>query len=356
MNVEITAKTLADITEKSMIAIGNNDYNLSETDENESLEINCSIITNICTYKKIINGVEYNGSITLPEITEDTNLGSDFGTLNATFHGTVPYTLDNNDTSSIGAFDFNITITRTEDGADINLTNISLEDNETSANISDLSVRTIYTYDTENNTIDLTDVKLNTVTLTGICSDYTITGKLTLSNYISIEDSNSIPTRLIFNGSLSNINTNIKIEGKIEITLSFIPILFNGIQPIINVTVDAVLTMPESPKIDLRLTYTNNELNEETYHNYTIDYKYDDTYISIEGSLDKIGENGHITISDNNGIEVLIIIENGDIVEGDDESETGSIITHNGVLIGTIEYRDALLVIVYADGSFESLP
>jgi hypothetical protein len=350
-----SAEYIAYITEQSMTAMDSMSHNYSEVDGDLSLDITCTVATNICTYDLSNNGLAYSGTVTLPDL-EDFD-PDNFTTLNAAFNGTVPYDADSDAASNLQTFDLDLTLTKTADGADIDLTNISLEQGTASAGISNLSISTGYSV-SDADGLEISYIKLNSVTLNGTCSDYTAIGTLTLSDYVENEslldaDTGSwVPSQLLFEGSFTNTATDGSIAGSIDVDLVNAATMTHEDEPVLNVNINGTLAMPTRPEMDLELTYSSEDNN----HDFTSTYSYGSTEINLVGILDIEGENGEITITDNNGIQVLIIIENGDLVEGDSEDETGSIVTHNGLLIGTIEYRDELPVIAYTDGTFESLP
>lgn len=350
IDVMSAAESVEYIMFTSMDALYEGDYIADD------LVISCDTETNICTYSVV--ETEYTGTVTLPDADDSTTLGN-FTTLHGEFHGTVPFGLESTESQT---FDLNITLTKTEVGADLLLTNLSVEHNETSLGISDLSISTAYTFNEDTNDTNLTWAKLNEVTLNGTCSEYTMVGKLSLPNYVtntSITDDNAgmVPSQLIFNGSLTNTDTDGKIEGNVEVNWINAGTISIEEDPIMSVAIDGSIAVPERPEMTLELTYNNDSLTPEVdYHEFTSAYSYDATMISLDGTLDDMGENGQITIDGNNGIVVLILIENGDIVEGDANDSTGSIVTYNGSLIGTLEYLEDLIVIRYTDGSFESLP
>ncbi len=360
MDTSTSAEAISTIVVNSMEAMESEDHNYSEVDGDNSLDITCDAETNICTYALSYNNLAYNGVLTIPDIDMEDFDFNDFEVLNAAFNGTVPYDDESINDSNLQTFDFDLTVTKTDDGADIALTNISLEQGTTSASISNLEISTGYSGDDE---IEINYIKLNSITLNGTCENYTAMGTIILLDYVeneSLLDAKTgswVPSQLLFEGQLTNTVTNGSIAGNIDIDLINAATMSKEDNPILNVNINGTLAMPERPKMDLELTYSNEGENEDTYHNFTASYGYDNTEINIDGTLDEVGENGQVVITDNNNIRVLIIIENGDLVEGNSETKTGSIVTYNGTLIGTLEdLRNGLIVIKYTDGTFESLP
>ncbi len=306
-----------------------------------------------CTYEHTKGDAEYAGTFKYPQDSDDINL-SNFEELTIEFHGTAPV----EDYSASQTYDLNVTMTKTDTGADIVLHNISLNNSNTNVGISDLSVSAFYQDELDESTY----FKLNTITLNGQCSNYTTIGTLTTTDYVQNaallegENENWLPSKLSFEGSLSNTTTQGSISGLVNVELKNATTVTHDSDPELDVSVNGTLAVPERPEMNLALTYNNAVETQSTYHNFTSSYSYDDFSISTVGAMDKEGENGEITITANNGIAFKIVVVEGDLVEGDADSGTGSVVTYNGSLIGTLEYREEVVIVKYLDGSFESIP
>ena len=309
-----------------------------------------------CTYEHKKDDKIYTGIFKYPKDSDDINM-SNFEELHLTFHGTAP----TREYSAIQTYDLNVTMTKTDTGADIVLSNISLENTNTNTKlgISDLSISTFY-----QNEIDDSDAyfKFNSITLNGQCSNYIAMGTLRTTDYVQNtvllagENENWLPSKLSFEGSLTNTATRGKISGLVNVELKNATTITQDADSEVDVNVDGTLAVPERPEMDLALTYNNSVTTEATYHHFTANYSYDAFTINTIGVMDKEGDNGEITITASNGIAFKIIVSGGDLVEGNADSKEGSIVTYNGALIGTLEYREEVVVVKYLDGSFESLP
>jgi len=364
LNTEYTAQLLGNMTSYLFDMIENNnvhqvnDYTENGADWHE--DVNCTIETRTCTYDITKDGVStYTGSVVLPNYSADTNI-STLTTLYAEFHGDVPTLDESGNLDGSQVFDLNLTITKTDTGADIEFTNISLAENSTLVGISAMSVSTVF--DIVDDSIDFKNAKLNSVTFNGQCSNYTVIGTLRTTDYVQNaallegENENWLPSKLSFEGSLTNTTTDGRISGLVNVELKNATTITKDGESEVDVSVNGTLAIPARPEMNLGLTYSNAVATEATYHNFTASYSYDAFTINTVGVMDKEGDNGEITITANNGIEFKIIIVGGDIVEGNADNETGSIVTYNGTLIATLEYREELVIVKYLDGSFESLP
>ena len=325
-------------------------------DDGSTFSRTCTIQndTEECTYEHKKDDQIYTGTFKYPKDSNDINM-SNFEELYLEFHGTVP----TREYSATQTYDLNVTMIKTDMGADITLNNISLENTNTKVGISGLSISTFYQNEIDENNAYF---KLNSITLNGQCSNYTAIGTLSTTDYVQnatlLEGSNEnwLPSKLSFEGNLTNTTTHGRISGVVNVELKNATTITQDGDPEVNVNVDGTLAVPERPEMNLALTYNNAVATEATYHHFTANYSYDAITINTIGVMDKEGDNGKITIAANNGIAFKIVVSGGDLVEGNTDTAEGSIVTYNGTLIGTLEYREAVVVVKYLDGSFESLP
>lgn len=263
------------------------------------------------------------------------------------FHGTVPI----NDYKTRQTYDLNSTITKTGNGIEYLLKNTSIENNNTKLGISDLNVTKI------NDDNGAHHLELNTISLNGQCKNYKTEGVFNLQNYV--ENDNQLgwfPKNINFSGSLKNNATQGEISASVDVSLENIKTITEYDDKAVNISVNGTLQMPERPKLTIALSYKNSIDELDKYHNYGAKYSYDDTHINIDSIMDKENKNGEITINSKVGITFKVIILDGKLVEGDGDNETGSIVTYNGELIGTLEYRNKVVIVKYSDGTFESIP
>lgn len=363
LNTENTAETLATLIDNSGSMLDNNTSSTQDDlGDNKSLKIKCDTTTRTCTYSYTKEDVSmYSGTIVLPDINDETNPGN-FTSVQGQFNGTIPVFNDDSTYGTAQMFDLDLTVTKTEAGANIEVSNVSLAENTALVGISAMSITAVYDYDSTIDDITSGYIKLNSVTFNGQCGNYSAIGTLKTTDYVENEtllqgeNKNLLPSKLSFNGSLTNTSTKGKISGLVNIDWKNAATMVENGDPEVDISVDGILAMPERPEMTLGLTYNNAVATEATYHNFTASYSYDALVIDTVGMLDKEGVNGHITITTNNGVEFKIIISGEDIVEGNAETGTGSIVTVDGTIIGTLEYRSEIVVVKYIDGSFESIP
>ncbi len=166
-----------------------------------------------------------------------------------------------------------------------------------------------------------------------------------------VYNSGYVPTKIVFNGKLSNTSNDSYIWGKVDIdwlnakTIN----LVNGDGEIaeLNLSINGKLKISNRPEMILNLGYANtNEKNQ-----FTLNYVYGSTSLTGRGDFDISGKNGEIVLSSHNGIKAVIKVQNGKIVYG-----SQSIVTRNGEVVGELQERRGVPVIKYVDGTFESLP
>jgi len=330
------------------------DMTVSEVwDDGSIFTRTCQATTNgtNCTYEHSRGTQHYAGNFFIPD-SENKSLEM----YHAEFHGTVPFS----DYTASQTFDADIVLTQQDDGARLELTSMTLDANDTQIGISDLVVTKVGGVWHEFQEGEY--VRLDSVTLNAECRNYQTAG--TIKSYDYVENAyladggneNYIPSKLTFEGSITNTDTQGKISGMITTVLKNAATIENNeTDPEVEIAVEGTLAMPSRPKMDLEMGYHNTVADTESYHHFTSDYSHDDVEIHLTGTLDKEGENGTIVVTSNKGITYTVVIVAGEVVEGDAEAGTGSLVEHSGTIIGTLEYRDEMIIVKYTDGSFESL-
>jgi hypothetical protein len=256
---------------------------------------------------------EYNGTLTIPD---DINISAN-SLVNALISGTF---------SKGQKLDANATIGK----SNINLKGI-LETNSSKLTINSFDI---------NKSGD--SVFVNEISVLGEIDGYKLDGDITSSNYVYNADifanGGQIPSNALYTGSIQNIKTSAEINGSIELKVE---------DSIYNIAMSGKLLMPEHPVVDAEIRYHNDE---EQNNNLNFSYKYEQTVINGATNFDKEGEDGVITLEGNDGISINIEVKNGQIVYG-----KKSYVKKDKKLVGTIEERNGVPVILYTDGTFESL-
>ena len=131
---------------------------------------------------RVCSGSAYKGTVVLPELPND--IENTFNSLNATFVGALPYfSIDSSVVQNV-ALDF--TFTKTGNGADLSVSNASMENNGTTISVSSLNASIGYSSDGTFNYVKLHDVVLN-----GTTGGYSAIGTLTVPEYVI---NSSLPT------------------------------------------------------------------------------------------------------------------------------------------------------------------
>jgi len=307
-----------------------------------------------CSYEHQHQNTIYKGYFEYVDNADDVNM-SDFDEIHMVLHGTVPA----DSYRETETFDLNITMEKTDFGADMQLKNISLANDNTQLAISDLRVSAFY-----ENKLDEEGAyyQFHSIGFNGRCYNYEAMGLFKITDYVQNEtllngeNENWLPSAYSFEGSIKNTAQHSEISGLISAVLKNASTVTKEGEKEYDVKVNGLMDVPERPKINVALTYNNAVDTEETYHHFTVDYNYGTMSINVQGVMDKEEENGNVTITSGDGVKFYIVIVGGDVVEGDPDTGTGSIVTYNGKLIGTLEYRSSIVVVKYIDGSFESLP
>ena len=211
-----------------------------------------------------------------------------------------------------------------------------------------------YNYGFYNLPIDVDYITIqNNVDYDATCENNNDTPYMTI-NY-SWNDSNSeilnsgwLPNDITFTGAISR--TGASIEGILNakwLNAATMDMESDTATPLVKVTLDSKLQMPELPAMLFALSFENNA----THNTLDASYTYDATVINMSALFDTDMNNGDVVITTHTGLKA-------DITISDDTSvlPVEGTITKDGALLGTLEERFDVPVVKYIDGSFESLP
>jgi hypothetical protein len=183
--------------------------------------------------------------------------------------------------------------------------------------------------------------------------DYNFDGLLSFPTYVvnptADVEGHHIPSAFSFDGTITDQSNNSSLNGNVIVALknaTTINLSGNG-EPMLAVTIAGNLRMPSRPVLNVTLGFENMAANSDEY---SLSYSYESVVINGTAELDREGENGLIDFTSTNGLHVHIILANGEI----DTAQSN--VTKDGHVIGHFEERSGIMVIKYADGSFESLP
>ena len=163
-----------------------------------------------------------------------------------------------------------------------------------------------------------------------------------------IANSGWLPNDVTFTGAISR--TGASIEGTLNakwLNAGTMDMESDTETPLVKVTLDSKLQMPELPAMLFALSFENNA----THNTLGASYTYDATVINMSALFDTDMNNGDVVITTHTGLQA-------DITLSDDTSvlPVEGTITKDGALLGTLEERFDVPVVKYIDGSFESLP
>jgi len=168
-----------------------------------------------------------------------------------------------------------------------------------------------------------------------------------------IYNSGVLPEKLTFVGDIINTKTNGEVNGVLSVEWKNVKEmnLTHGSDATaeLDVTLQGHIKMPDRPEMIINLGYANNV--EDNVTDLSLSYQYDTTVLNGIGSLDEAMENGILEFTGTNGIKLVVTLENGETVYGEE-----SPVTRNGRKIGELQDRAGVPVISYVDGTFESLP
>lgn len=294
------------------------------------------------------------GTLTLPDDNLDTlSLDGDVD-LNTSLIGTFP--LNSVESGKIPGTQhgtLKISLTKKSDVALFDIEQLSVSSANALVELSDFTISAKYDND---NTIQ--HMFLDGTNMRVEVPGYLYEGTLSFPEEKYVEnttmDKNNgmIPSRLVFNGSLTNRNNNAKITGVMQVDLlnaSTIDMDQNVDKSMhLKTEIHGLLKRPQYK--DTNITLGIDEPVGSTDKTVTFSYRYDNTVVNATGSFDHDMRNGTVEISTSDEIKVFLQIKDGDLVY-----EGSSYVENGGVQIGTIEERNGVTVVHYNDGTFESL-
>jgi len=163
-----------------------------------------------------------------------------------------------------------------------------------------------------------------------------------------IANSGWLPNNITFSGAISR--TGASIEGTLNakwLNAATMDMESDVETPLVEVTLNGKLQMPERPEMLLSLSFENSE----TANTLGASYTYGTTVINMTALFDVDMNNGDVEVTTHTGLRADIKITDGNLVT----DGTGTV-TKDGSLVGTVEERFDVPVVAYIDGSFESLP
>jgi len=296
------------------------------------------------------NPTPWEGNVTLPDdLSSDTIDALQPGEkLTVTISGKIPlYEVEKH---KPGAQDLDLAVEIEQKTADIRrytLQNLALQNGNAYAKIGDLKVN-----------LNQTNGK-KIVTLAGLklemhAGDFRYNGQLRVPEYQENRtfDKNEglLPSKIVFEGTLEDSVKQTRLDG--NFTAEWLDAksldLQSNEEGHYKMTLTGLLKRPQLPDTQVTLTY-DDPLTTST-KTVIFDYAYDQTHVTAKGVFDKSMENGTIDFNANEGITAQVKVVNGEVVYG-----TQSYIARYGKKIGHLEKRAGVPVIVYKDGTFESL-
>ena len=338
-----------------------------------------SLTSNVWNYTFTDKGVTYNGTVDTPKSSDLAQ--KNFDNITSSFKGTIPNYYNNPQENSntsqnktlsttIQNVSLNISFKKTTEGSDIELTNLSINSTDYEAKIKSLKASVAY-----KSNGDITKVILNNGDVEIKAKEYMVTGMLSLTDYIQNnslknEANNNegyFPSKITFTGAIKNtktlseINATVKISSTNLASINFNQDITNDIlrketlkNISLKVDIGGNLKMPNRPLTKINLGYettTNSSIN-----SFTSSYHHGTTLITVSADIDGVNQNAKIVITNQNGINLTIIIDkNGNVVNGNIANSTGSLVKQNNVVIATIELRNDQPIVKYLNGKFESL-
>jgi len=244
-----------------------------------------------------------------------------------------------------------IVLSKESYGALSSIKELSLVGNGASVKLSDFTIKSFYE--------DIEDINYSIfegVKVDMTAGEYAYNGVLTVPSYVSNDTLNGnngyLPEKIVYHGMIQNSTTGAKLDADLAVTwLDAKSMNFDTEQqdPHLKVTLTGDLQRPSMPETKIVLGYDDPLTSDSKI--VTFAYAYDKTNVEGKGVFDKEMDNGKVIISGNDGIEAVVKVVNGDVVYG----EENSYVTRNGTKIGYLTERNSVPVIMYNDGTFESL-
>ena len=293
------------------------------------------------------------GNVKMPGDSMDLKLEADDSVLSLIIDGSFPlYTVDENPNSDKQQkAKANIVVSKQNYGALLDIKELMLKsDDNATVKLSDIKTKTYY----EDDIKDINYTVFEGVKVDMSAGSYAYNGTLTVSSYVHNDTFNGnngyLPEKIVYNGVIQNSATGAKLNGNLSMALlEAASTNFNTQKdPFAKVTLTGDLERPSMPKtkVSLGYEYPKNAENKTV----TFSYAYDKTSVKGKAVVNDKGD-GVATIDGSDGISAVIKLQDGDVVYG----EANSYVSRNGKKIGYFTERNGVPVILYNDGTFESL-
>jgi len=181
---------------------------------------------------------------------------------------------------------------------------------------------------------------------------YTLTGKVTASNYIDIDNGHGqmihVPKAVVFDGKALDSTDGSYISGLVN--GSMVTVGTSTKESIYDVSFTGKLNVPNRPLTTVMLTMKNVDSDKA---NVTLSYTYDKTKIDVTGAIADLGtvDGTHkYTAQLKNQAGVTI-----DVLGDATGKSVAGIVSKDGIKIGTIDMLSKVPRVIYYDGTFETL-
>ncbi len=182
---------------------------------------------------------------------------------------------------------------------------------------------------------------------------YTLTGKVTASTYIDIDNGYGqmihIPKNVTFDGKASDSSDGSYISGLVNGSIT--NTITNVNDALFDVSFTGKINVPSRPLTTVILTMKNKDANKA---DVTLSYTYDKTKIDITGLVSTTatiyGTNVSYTAQLKNQAGVTI-----DVTSDATGKNVIGIVSKDGIKIGTIDMLSTVPRVIYYDGTFETL-
>jgi|GEM_PF-7046872 len=296
------------------------------------------------------------GNVKMPGDSMDLQLDAD-DSLSLILDGTFPlYTVDENPNSDKQQkAKANIVVSKQNYGALLDINELILQgDDNVTVKLSDIKSKVYYV----ENIKDINYTAFEGVKVDMSAGSYVYNGILTAASYVNNDTFNRnngyLPEKIVYNGVIQNSATGAKLDGSLSMALLDVASMDLNMQKdslqdlFAKITLTGDLERPSMPKtkVSLGYEYPKNAENKTV----TFSYAYDKTSVKGKAVVNDKG-NGVVTIDGSDGISAVIKLQDGDVVYG----EVNSFVSRNGKKIGYFTERNGVPVILYNDGTFESL-
>ncbi len=247
----------------------------------------------------------------------------------------------------------NLGLTQVSDGAVLNISRLSIANATAQIALSDFIIRAKYE---EINSIDY--IIFDSTKLKALVPGYLYEGTLSLpeANYVDNDtfsgNGGKVPSRLIFNGSLKDLNTNARITGNLQLDWldAATADLSNGSNPDMHLKITLGGVLERTSYQDTMITIVSEDQVDVPGRKLNASYQYGSTNVNATGHFDREMQNGTLVITTSNDIKVVLKITNGNLMYGNQ-----SYVQKGDTIIGNMEERNGIVVVHYSDGTFESL-